>query len=120
MKAHHTASLHLASLTSHISDPACQPVRRFLDMVEPAMEAETERSLTVRAKGASRCKSDAAAIHDLQGRLPCVDHPVDREERVERTFRGRQCDAPRCQQAVADNVTRRTCALTCSSTKPSP
>src|SRR5690606_19813570 len=80
--------------------------RRFLDMVETAMEAKAKKPLAARSEGRSRRHADIGAVDDVEGGLLRIRHALDLEEQVEGARRDAEAHAPGVAEHAADDVAR--------------
>src|SRR5690606_8634721 len=87
-------------------DPPTEPVGRFLDLVEAAVEAQPEMVLAAGAEGGAGRKPDIGAVDDVEGRGAAVADAVDAEEEVERPGRRRQMDPAGGGEPVAQDGAR--------------
>ena len=95
-----------AGLRSAVVDPVRQTVRRLLDLVEAAVEAEPQEALAAGAEGGARREADIGLVDDVEGGRLGIRHAVDREEQVEGARRHAEADAAGLAEDAADDVAR--------------
>src|SRR5690606_34460467 len=81
-----------------------EPSGRFLEMVQPPVEAQPEEVFAARAKCAARRQSHARFVHDLDRGPRRVLHAVDREKEVEGTVRSGKTHATGFAENAGDYV----------------